>query len=54
MLEYKRRVEKGRAEAGLLDSSVAPDSVSGGTAEDALYYGLDALRRQKVDVRNVD
>jgi DNA repair exonuclease SbcCD nuclease subunit len=54
MLEYKRRVEKGRTEAGLLDSNAAPDSVSGGTAEDALYYGLDALRRQKVDVRNVD
>lgn len=55
MLEYKRRIEKGRAEAGVLDSSQsAPDSVSGGAAEDALYYGLDALRRQKVDVRNVD
>lgn len=54
MLEYKRRVEKGRAEAGLLEGSSAPDSVSGGTAEDALYYGLDALRRQKVDIRNVD
>ncbi len=55
MLEYKRRVEKGRAEAGILDSqSAAPDSVSGGAAEDALYYGLDALRRQKVDIRNVD
>jgi|AGTN01.1.fsa_nt_gi DNA repair exonuclease len=29
-------------------------AISGKTAEDALYYGLDALKRKKVTVRHVD
>lgn len=53
LLEYKRHVE-GRADGSLPDGDGAHSTVTAGTAEDALYYGLDALRHQKVDIRNVD
>lgn len=48
MLELKKNVERqsNGDENGL--------EVSGATVEDALYYGLDALRQQKVRVKDVD
>ncbi|HEY9784514.1 MAG TPA: DNA repair exonuclease [Candidatus Obscuribacterales bacterium] len=48
MLELKKN-----AETSFGDGS-SDYQMSGSTVEDALYYGLDALRQQKVNVRNVD
>jgi len=55
MLEMKTRAERAKnQELGGDSLTGMPGSdVSGKTVEDALYYGLDALRTKKVTVRNV-
>lgn len=50
LLELKRRIE--RARAGTDGDADYP--LSGKIVEDALYYGLDALKQRRITVRNVD
>ncbi len=59
MLDMKTKAE--RVNAKLNDTNLPGDSLSGipgadlsgKTVEDALYYGLDALRQKRVTIRNV-
>ncbi len=55
MLEMKTRAERSKNQELGGDSltGIPGSDVSGKTVEDALYYGLDALRTKKVTVRNV-
>jgi len=55
MLEMKTRAEKAKTQELGGDSltGIPGADVSGKTVEDALYYGLDALRTKKVVVKNV-
>ncbi len=55
MLEMKTRAEKAKNQELGGDSltGIPGADVSGKTVEDALYYGLDALRTKKVVVKNV-
>jgi DNA repair exonuclease SbcCD nuclease subunit len=55
MLEMKTRAERAKNQELGGDSlaGLPGADVSGKTVEDALYYGLDALRTKKVTVRNV-
>ncbi len=48
LLELKQRIERARTDT---DSEAA---LSGKIVEDALYYGLDAMRQRRITVRNVD
>jgi len=56
MLEKQRQAEEKRAENPKADTlnNVPGFLLSAKTIEDALYYGLDALKRQKVTHRHVD
>ncbi|MBX3136889.1 metallophosphoesterase [Candidatus Obscuribacterales bacterium] len=56
MLEKQRQAEAKRAENPNADTlnNVPGFLMSAKTIEDALYYGLDALKRQKVTHRHVD
>lgn len=59
MLEMKTKAQK--QTDNLVEASLSSDSLSGipgadlsgKTVEDALYYGLDALRQKRVSIRNV-
>jgi hypothetical protein len=53
MLILKRKAER---EAPIQSefSLESATKLSGRTVEDALYYGLDALRQKRVNLRNVD
>jgi DNA repair exonuclease SbcCD nuclease subunit len=51
LLELKRRVERARTDPEV-DAESHP--LSGSVVEDALYYGLDALKQRRIIVRNVD
>ena len=55
MLEMKTRAEKLKHQELGSDSltGMTGSDVSGKTVEDALYYGLDALKTKQVTVRNV-
>jgi hypothetical protein len=55
MLEMKTRAEKLKHQELGSDSltGMTGSDVSGKTVEDALYYGLDALKTRQVTVRNV-
>jgi hypothetical protein len=55
-LEKQRQAEAKRAENPNADTlnNVPGFLMSAKTIEDALYYGLDALKRQKVTHRHVD
>lgn len=56
MLEMKKSAEQRKTSHGPTDSltGVLSATLSGRTIEDALYYGLDALKLKKVEVRHVD
>jgi hypothetical protein len=58
MLVLKKEAEKRMsAEEATADGEQAPagmDHLSGRVVEDALYYGLEALRQKRVNLRNVD
>ena len=58
MLVLKKEAEKRMAaEEASHDGEEAPaalDHLSGRIVEDALYYGLEALRQKRVNLRNVD
>jgi DNA repair exonuclease SbcCD nuclease subunit len=51
MLELKERAE---AAGGVLSGTEYGDELPVKVIEDALYYGMDALRQKKVMIRNVD
>jgi DNA repair exonuclease SbcCD nuclease subunit len=48
LLELKRRIERARS------SGESDTGLSGKVVEDALYYGLDALKNKRITLRNVD
>lgn len=52
MLELKKNAERNPNGADV--AAVDHEELSGKTVEDALYYGLDALRQQKVRIKDVD
>ncbi|HEY9719230.1 MAG TPA: DNA repair exonuclease [Trichormus sp.] len=52
LLELKQKIE--RARAGTEPDTSNGSKLSGPIVEDALYYGLDALRQKRITVRNVD
>ncbi len=56
MIEQQRRAEEKRAQNPKAQSRTDLPSmlISGKTIEDALYYGLDALKGRKVTIRHVD
>jgi hypothetical protein len=57
MLILKRKAEKDGAASPPIQSELPLEHatrLSGRTVEDALYYGLDALRQKRVNLRNVD
>jgi len=52
LLELKQKIE--RARAGTELDTTNGSQLSGPIVEDALYFGLDALRQKRITVRNVD
>jgi DNA repair exonuclease SbcCD nuclease subunit len=50
LLSLKRDLERARGTAG----DTTTEELSGSIVEDALYYGLDALRRKRITIRDVD